>query len=96
MDMLASTILTGAGATLVMDTWAIARKRLLGAPAPNYGLLGRWLAYVPRGRFRHDSIAAAAPVVRTAVGRMTARPGRTANGSSHSALPALPAGSQSP
>ena len=62
MDFLACTILTGAGATLVMDIWAIARKRLLGAPAPNYGLVGRWLAHMPRGRFRHDSIAAAAPV----------------------------------
>lgn len=62
MDMLACTILTGAGATLVMDIWAIARKRLLGAPAPNYGLVGRWLAHIPRGRFRHDSIAAAVPV----------------------------------
>jgi len=62
MDYLVCTILTGAGATAVMDIWAIARKRLLGAPAPNYGLVGRWLAHMPRGRFRHDSIAAAVPV----------------------------------
>lgn len=62
MDFLACTLLTGTGATLVMDIWATARKRLLGAAAPNYGLVGRWLAHIPRGRLRHDSIAAAVPV----------------------------------
>ena len=62
MDYLVCTLLIGVGATAVMDLWAIARKRLLGTPPPNYGLVGRWLAYMPRGRFRHDSIAAAEPV----------------------------------
>jgi hypothetical protein len=28
----------------------------------NFGLVGRWLAYLPRGRFRHDPIAASPPV----------------------------------
>lgn len=62
MDYLVCTFLTGVGATAVMDLWAIARKRLLGTPPPNYGLVGRWLAHMPRGRFRHDSIAASLPV----------------------------------
>jgi len=62
MDYLMCTILTGAGATAVMDLSAIARKRLLGIPAPNYGLVGRWLGHMPSGRFRHASIAAASPV----------------------------------
>jgi hypothetical protein len=62
MDYLVCTLLIGVGATAVMDLWAIARKRLLGTPPPNYGLVGRWLAHMPRGRFRHDSIAAAEPV----------------------------------
>jgi hypothetical protein len=43
----------------VTDLWAIVRRRLLGVPLPNYALVGRWLAHIPRGRFRHDSIAAA-------------------------------------
>lgn len=47
-----------------MDLWAIARKRLLGIPAPNYGLVGRWLGHMRHGRFRHDSIASAPPVRR--------------------------------
>lgn len=62
MDDVFYTLLVGVGATMVMDVWAIARKRLLGIAAPNYGLVGRWLAHMPRGRFRHASIAAAPPV----------------------------------
>lgn len=63
MEQLLATVVTGAGATAVMDSWGLVRKRLLGAPAPNYGLVGRWLAWMPRGRFRHDAIAAV-PAVR--------------------------------
>lgn len=62
MEYAVSTILVGAGATAVMDLWAIARRRLFGIPPPDYRLVGRWLAHMPRGRFRHDPIAAAAPV----------------------------------
>lgn len=62
MADLICTILIGAGATMVMDLWAIARRRLFGIPPPDYALVGRWLTYMPRGRFRHDSIKAALPV----------------------------------
>jgi hypothetical protein len=62
MDTAASTLFIGAGATAAIDLWALARQRLLGAPLPNYGLVGRWLAYLPRGRFRHDPISATPPV----------------------------------
>ena len=37
MDYLVCTLLIGAGATAVMDIWAVARKRLLGIPS-----LGLW------------------------------------------------------
>ena len=62
MDYLICTLLIGAGATIVMDLWTIARQRLFGMPPPNYGLVGRWLAHMPHGRFRHDSIAASPSV----------------------------------
>lgn len=62
MNYLAYAVLTGAGATAVMDIWTIARKRLLGIPLADYGLVGRWLAWLARGRFRHDRIAASPPV----------------------------------
>lgn len=55
-------LLIGAGATVVMDLWGIVRARLLHAPAMNYALVGRWLAYLPRGRFLHNPIAASPPV----------------------------------
>ncbi len=63
MDTLAGTLLVGMGATAATDLWALARKRLFGIAPPNYGLVGRWLVHMARGRFRHDAIAAA-PVVR--------------------------------
>ena len=62
LDYLLCAVLIGAGATAVMDIWAVARKRLLGIPPLDYGLVGRWLAYLVRGRFRHESIAASPPV----------------------------------
>jgi hypothetical protein len=33
MDYLVGSVLTGAGATALIDMWALARKRLLGIPA---------------------------------------------------------------
>jgi hypothetical protein len=61
VDYLICIFLIGAGATLVMDLWAIARRRLLGTAPPDYGLVGRWLAHMPAGRFRHDRISASPP-----------------------------------
>lgn len=59
MDLTLSIMLVGIGATAVTDLWAVVRKRLFGVAPPDFGLVGRWLAHMPRGRFRHDSIAAA-------------------------------------
>ncbi len=54
-------ILIGAGATVVMDVWALVLRRL-GIPSLNFALLGRWIGHVPRGTWMHPSIAKAAPV----------------------------------
>ena len=62
MDELVSTLVIGVGATAVMDLWAGVRQRLLGVAPPNYGLVGRWLGHMRRGRLRHEAIAAAPPV----------------------------------
>jgi hypothetical protein len=61
-DFLLRAVVIGAGATAVLDAWSLAQHRLLGAPLPDYGLVGRWFRYMPRGRFRHARIAAAAPL----------------------------------
>lgn len=50
--------LIGTGATVLIDLWAILQRRLLGLQSLDYGLVGRWLAYLRRGRFHHASIAA--------------------------------------
>lgn len=62
MNYLALALFIGIGATAVMDLWGFARKPLLGIPLPNYALVGRWIGHMVDGRFRHDSIAASAPV----------------------------------
>lgn len=49
-------IFVGVGATAFMDLASILRARL-GAPLPDYGLVGRWLAHAARGRVRHEAIA---------------------------------------
>ena len=63
LDYSICAVLLGAGATAVMDLWMLFRTRVLGIPAQSYGLVGRWLAGLPRGRFRHERIAAS-PAVR--------------------------------
>lgn len=63
MDILASSVFIGTGATALVDLWSLARRRLLGMPLPDYGLVGRWLCWLPRGRFVHRPISAT-PAVR--------------------------------
>jgi hypothetical protein len=62
MEYLTFALITGVGATAVMDLWGIVRRPLLGIAPPDYGLVGRWIGHMRWGRFRHDSIAAAPPV----------------------------------
>lgn len=63
MDHFTSTVLIGLGATLGIDAWALLRRAWLGAPLPDYGMVGRWIAHVFRGRFIHAPIAAS-PAIR--------------------------------
>ena len=63
MNDLLAIVLTGVGATLITDAWGLARKALLSVPAPDYGMVGRWIGHMARGKFRHDRIAAAAPII---------------------------------
>ena len=54
-------IAIGIGATLVMDAWNLFLKRVFSIQSLNFCLLGRWIGHMPRGTFRHSSIAAAEP-----------------------------------
>lgn len=62
VEFLTHAAAIGAGATAVLDGWSLLRRRLFGSPLPDYGLVGRWFGHMARGRFRHERIAAAAPV----------------------------------
>ena len=54
-------VMIGVGATMVMDVWALFLRQF-GIPSLNFAFLGRWLGHLPRGQWRHQSIAKAAPV----------------------------------
>jgi hypothetical protein len=62
MNLLTIIASIGLLATALTDLWAITRRRLLGIPLPDFGLVGRWIAHFSNGRFRHERIAAAAPI----------------------------------
>lgn len=61
-DILVKAVLIGAGATALLDLWALFLNRVFGLPAPNWALVGRWFAHLPRGRFVHQDIGKAEPV----------------------------------
>lgn len=62
MNDVLSLVLIGVGATAVMDVWAIVRKQFFGIPCADYGMVGRWIGHMTHGQFRHERIAAAAPI----------------------------------
>jgi hypothetical protein len=60
IELLINAIIVGLGATLVLDLWILFLKHVFKIPAPNFCLVGRWFSHMPRGVFKHPSIAAAA------------------------------------
>ena len=62
MRILIAILLTGFGATAIVDAWALLRRHLFQIALPDYGLVGRWLGYLPRGQFVHARIAATPPL----------------------------------
>jgi len=60
-EFMLRTVLIGAGATGVMDAWALLLRQF-GVPSLNFALLGRWIGHIPQGRWAHESIARATPV----------------------------------
>lgn len=62
LEFVVRVVLIGIGATAMLDLWAQFAKRAFGIPTPNWGMVGRWIAHLVRGRFKHDSIAQASPV----------------------------------
>ena len=51
----------GIGATVAMDLWLLALRRV-GVAGLDFALLGRWVGHLVRGTWAHESIARARPV----------------------------------
>jgi hypothetical protein len=57
-----SIVLTGVGATVLIDAWTWLRGRLLEVPATNFAMVGRWIGHMPSGQFVQRPVSAARPV----------------------------------
>jgi hypothetical protein len=62
VEMIVQASILGIGATLLMDLWALARRRFFAVPSLDYALVGRWLGHMRHGQFRHVAIGKVAPV----------------------------------
>ncbi|WP_338883348.1 MULTISPECIES: DUF2938 domain-containing protein [Xenorhabdus] len=62
LEFIVYSVLIGAGATVVMDLWAVFIKRCFGIPSLNYSMVGRWIGHIPKGKLTHTSILQAEPV----------------------------------
>jgi Protein of unknown function (DUF2938) len=60
-DSLFRSLVMGVAATALLDLWALALNRLFGFGLPNWAMVGRWVAHLPKGHFAHDDISKAAP-----------------------------------
>ena len=62
LDLVARGIAIGVVGSALMDLWSAVLRRRFGVPTLDYGLLGRWIGHMPRGRFVHERIAASEPI----------------------------------
>ncbi|WP_017493468.1 DUF2938 domain-containing protein [Rouxiella badensis] len=56
MDTFFHAVITGIGATLVMDLWSLFQKYIISIPPLKYALVGRWVLWMFKGKFRHNTI----------------------------------------
>lgn len=63
VEFLARGAVIGVAGAAAMDLWSLVLRRRYHVPTLDYALLGRWIGYFPRGRFFHQRIASAKPVV---------------------------------
>lgn len=62
IDIVIRAVVIGAGATALMDAWALLLRRAFGVASLDLALLGRWIGHFRDGQFRHERLANAAPV----------------------------------
>jgi hypothetical protein len=62
MENATQILIMGVIATLAIDLWALVLKRGFNQQTMDWGLAGRWFAYMPRGVFFHRPIGKTSPV----------------------------------
>ena len=62
VEILVRAAVLGVGGAALMDAWGLLARRAFNVQGLDYALLGRWIGHLPRGRFFHQRIAAAAPI----------------------------------
>ncbi len=60
-SLIIQSIVSGIVATVVLDVWQHILRLSAGIPVSNWAIVGRWFAYLPRGRFVHDGITQTPP-----------------------------------
>lgn len=60
---LVKIIIIGVGATIFMDMWSFTLKKFLNIKGLDYKMVGRWIGYFPKGKFKHQRIDQAKAVV---------------------------------
>ena len=71
LNQILQVVLIGCGATLIMDIWLLALKRL-GVQTLNFAFIGRWVGHLFYGRIAHSAIGKSWPIRHeTALGWLT-------------------------
>lgn len=60
--MILDVLIVGIAATLTLDLAQQVMRLVFGWPATNWGIIGRWAAWLPKGRFVHKDIGKTPPV----------------------------------
>lgn len=61
-ELIIFSLLIGAGATIIMDIFAVINKRLFNVPSLDYAIVGRWIGHFKQGKFSHQTILQATPI----------------------------------
>ena len=61
-ELVVKAALIGIGGTIVLDLWALFTARVMGLPATNWAMVGRWFGNMPRGQLVQGTMTTAKPV----------------------------------
>lgn len=56
-DLVLAAFIMGVIATVAIDVWAVILSKGFKLPTTNWGMVGRWFAHLPKGRFIHKPIS---------------------------------------